>query len=210
MKKKFLTALQLQKMTTSAKVAKAETVANSMNGNPHYPNAGEKIVQLRGSASRVHDTYNEVQESKSVYLANLALLHSQELELENELTSMGHYVEYESKGDEAKIKSAGFNLRADAAPLGMPDRPESLTAEPGKKEGILVLKWKPVKGARSYVVRQTLTIEEAESWKQVALVTRAGLSLEGLTIGTTYWFEVAAIGAAGQGPWSDPAMKIVR
>jgi hypothetical protein len=34
------------------------------------------------------------------------------------------------------------------------------------------------------------------------------MTVSNLTSGTKYWFKVAGLGSAGQGPWSDPATKI--
>jgi hypothetical protein len=41
-----------------------------------------------------------------------------------------------------------------------------------------------------------------------ATATKSKATVTGLTSGTRYWFRVAAIGSAGQGPWSDPATAI--
>ena len=45
----------------------------------------------------------------------------------------------------------------------------------------------------------------ASSWQQVGFSTKSKFTVPGLTSGTKYWFRVAAIGTAGQAPWSDPA-----
>jgi hypothetical protein len=41
------------------------------------------------------------------------------------------------------------------------------------------------------------------------VVTKSSATVTGLTSGQRVGFRVAAIGAAGQGPWSDPATQIV-
>jgi len=46
------------------------------------------------------------------------------------------------------------------------------------------------------------------SWTLGVVSTKSSATLSGLTSGTKYWFRVAAIGAAGQGAWSDPATKM--
>ena len=47
------------------------------------------------------------------------------------------------------------------------------------------------------------------SWANGRVVIKCTATVNGLTSGQSVWFRVAAIGAAGQGPWSDPATKIV-
>jgi hypothetical protein len=44
-------------------------------------------------------------------------------------------------------------------------------------------------------------------WRHAFVVTKSSASVPGLVSGKRHWFRVAALGAAGQGPWSDPATK---
>jgi len=43
----------------------------------------------------------------------------------------------------------------------------------------------------------------------VAACTKSNTTITGLTSGQQYWFQVAALATAGQGPWSDRATKMV-
>ena len=48
------------------------------------------------------------------------------------------------------------------------------------------------------------------NWRQSGYEgTKSSFTITGLTSVARYWFRVAAVGAAGQGPWSDQAMKMV-
>ena len=55
----------------------------------------------------------------------------------------------------------------------------------------------------------TSTTSGTGPWINTRVVTKSSTTVNGLTTGGRVWFRVAAIGAAGQGPWSDPATKIV-
>jgi predicted phage tail protein len=101
-----------------------------------------------------------------------------------------------------------MDVRAGATPIGIPATPAALAAGEGAKTGSIALKWKAVRGAKSYLVRITDTIADNTSWKQAAVVTKAAANIEGLASGKQYWFQVSAVGAAGQGAWSDPAVKV--
>jgi hypothetical protein len=101
-----------------------------------------------------------------------------------------------------------MDIRAGATPIGIPATPAALSAAEGAKTGTISLKWKTVRGAKSYLVRMTDTIADNASWKQAAVVTKAAASIEGLVSGKQYWFQTSAVGAAGQGAWSDPAVKV--
>jgi hypothetical protein len=84
----------------------------------------------------------------------------------------------------------------------------SLAATTGDFTGTVDLTWDTVTGARSYVIQQTTTPGDEASWKLVASCIRSGATVAGLTSGTKYYFRVAALGTAGQGPWSDLAEKM--
>ncbi len=159
-------------------------------------------------ADKLQNSYTDALEARGISVTKTAIMNQDETAFDSEVTALGRYVEVECKGDEAKIKSAGMDIKAAAAPIGTPQRPESIKATEGLKNGSVDLKWKSVRGARSYVVRITATIAANDSWKQVLVVTKAAATIESLVSGTQYWFQVAAVGAAGQGPWSDPATKV--
>ena len=76
-------------------------------------------------------------------------------------------------------------------------------------ESTVVLKWKAVKGAKSYEVQTSPDPFTSQSWHSAAVVTKATHTLTGLPSGGRCWFRVRAIGTAGPGPWSDPAIKTV-
>jgi chitodextrinase len=65
-----------------------------------------------------------------------------------------------------------------------------------------------VRNARSYVIERSPDPPTANTWTQVALVTRSRATITGLASGTKYWFRVAALGPAGQSGWSNPATKV--
>jgi hypothetical protein len=43
-------------------------------------------------------------------------------------------------------------------------------------------------------------------WTEAAMPSACKAVARGLESGKKYWFRVAAIGTAGQSPWSDPAL----
>jgi hypothetical protein len=208
MKKKNQVVLNLQGLTVPDKIEKARGFIKSIDGNPNFPAPGDVLVKTGAVADKLQASYTKSLDARSISVTLTAITNQDEEEFDREATALKHYVEGVCKGDEAKIKSAGMDVKAAAAPIGIPQRPEGIKATEGLKNGSVDLKWKAVKGARSYVVRITSTIATADSWKQVLVVTKAAATIESLVSGTQYWFQSAAVGAAGQGPWSDPATKV--
>lgn len=53
-------------------------------------------------------------------------------------------------------------------------------------------------------------ISAGSIWTTCPPHTKSKCTVPGLTAGTKYWFRVAAVGVAGQGPWSDPALRMAQ
>ena len=86
--------------------------------------------------------------------------------------------------------------------------PAGLGGALGAMPGTVALWWEAVRGARTYIVHMTLTPEIETSWQQFGICTSAKFTAKGLTTGTQYWFRVAALGTAGQGPWSSALERL--
>jgi len=122
------------------------------------------------------------------------------------VTRVGLYVENTSEGDEAKIESAGMDVKAAGGSSGPPDVPHALSAIAGDMEGEIDLQWEPVTKAKSYIIQQSN--DPPGTWSQAGVITKSKYSVLNLTSGDKYWFRVAAVGTAGQSGWSDPATRI--
>lgn len=126
--------------------------------------------------------------------------------LEAGLTSRGDYVQQASAGDEAKILSAGFEVRATPAPVGALPAPVDFLPTMGTVPGTMKTGWKAVRGAVSYIVEwHEHTVQTG--WSQ-AFSTKSRFTVTGLDSGKTYIFRVAAIGSAGPGPYSVEAARM--
>lgn len=208
MKKKNQVVLNLQGLSVPDKIEKARANIKAMTGNENFPESKEQLARTGEAADNLEKSYQESLEARDISVTKTAIMNQYDDAFDREYSALGNHVQAASKGDEAKIKSAGMDVKAASIPIGIPQRPEGLKAIEGLKTGSLEPKWKAVRGSRAYVVRMTDTIANMDSWKQVAIVTKASALIEGLLSGTQYWFQVCAVGAAGQGPWSDPATKV--
>ncbi|MEK6259807.1 MAG: fibronectin type III domain-containing protein [Planctomycetota bacterium] len=107
------------------------------------------------------------------------------------------------------IRSTGLDVRAaSTAAVGPLAQAANLSVTLGDFDGELDLDWDNVRGARSYQIQRSPDPVSATSWTLIDTVTASRATVKNLTSGTKYWFRVAAIGAAGPGPWSNPVAKI--
>ena len=200
--------LNLRNFTLPDKMQYATQIIKAMTGNANFKLPDPNLGDVQAAISSLQTTYTDANNLRQLSYAKTAEQNQQEKNVDMLLTALGNYVENASKGDEAIIKSAGIDTRAKAAPVGIPAMPLNLSAAEGDKNGQIKLKWKSVKGAKSYVVHRTTNVADDAQWMQEQVVTKAAAISTGLTSGTQYWYQVAAVGAAGQGAWSDPATKV--
>jgi hypothetical protein len=117
-------------------------------------------------------------------------------------------VDIHSDGDETFIRSAGLAPRAGRRAIGSLDKPQHLRAKMGTRTGEIFLQWEPVYGAKTYVLECRFHGASLGDWSQAKILTNSRFFLKGLVPGQEYAFRVRAVGAAGEGPWSDEAIKM--
>src|SRR5581483_3838343 len=125
------------------------------------------------------------------------------------LTQLASYVEAQSGGDPAKIQSAGMDVRAAASPTTIPGQVMNLALTAGDNDGELDAQWDPVAAAKSYEIQSSPDPVTPTSWAPRFSVTKSKASLNSFTSGQRVWVRIRAVGSAGAGPWSDPAVKTV-
>ncbi len=126
--------------------------------------------------------------------------------LEGVTTQRGGYVEITAVS-EAGVVSTGFEPSAAAAPNGMLAAPQNVVATMGDLEVEVDVAWNRVRGAGSYVVESKL-YNDPGAWQQAKIIQKSRATVTGLQSGKKYSFRVRAVGAAGEGPWSDDAVMM--
>lgn len=200
--------LALRSQTIPQKVQFMRQVVTSMTGNANFATPAPTLASITAKANDLEAKYNDASASRQTAQQKTTLQDTSDTESNSLMTQLALYVENTSAGDAAKIQSAGMEIRADGAPIGALPAPQGLIATVGDNDGELDLDWDSVRGATTYLVQRSLDPPTATSWQQAIVVTKSKGTVTGLTSGTKYWFRVAAVGAAGQGPWSDPATRI--
>ncbi len=124
------------------------------------------------------------------------------------LRELGGYVQAQSKGDEGKILSAGFEVRRRGNPIERLGDVQNLRPQITNFEGEVDLRWNPVANATNYqVYANTQGPEEKTGWELVAYTSRSQYVVQALESGRFYWFRVQALGRKGL---RSPMSQIVR
>jgi len=201
--------LSLGDLTIPEKIAKAQQIVNALTGNANFPSPTPALANITSAANELKSAADDVLAIRQLGKEKTAIQNQKEDVLDQLLAQEGSYVAAIAGNDEQLILSAGFDVRAStAAPTEPPAQPQSLAASEGSHDAEIDLTWQPVVGAKSYVVEQSGDPVAPNTWAHAGVSTRAGYTAKNLSSGTRYWFRAAAVNAAGQSGWSDPATKI--
>jgi len=199
----------LRKMTVPNKIQLARQVVHAMTSNANFPAPSPALASVSTAAVALEAAYHTAQTARQSAKAKTASQKTADAALERLLTQLANYVEHTSGGDPAKIQSSGYGVRSPNQPVGSLAAPQNLKAKEGANQGEIELKWKNVRGASSYVIQLATILNGDASWLLAGASTKSKARIPALPSGARMWFRVAAVGAAGQGAFSDAAEKIV-
>ncbi|MBC8115099.1 MAG: fibronectin type III domain-containing protein [Candidatus Saccharimonas sp.] len=199
--------LSLRNLTVPQKVQFMRQIVTAMTGNADYPTPSPPLATITTLANQLETDFNAAEASRLVSEQKTAVMGTSEDAADAGLTQLGAHVDNASGGDEEKILGAGMDVRATPAPVGSLPAPQGLVATIGDFDGEIDNVWDAVRGASSYVMEKSVDPPTATSWQPAGVTTKSQRTVTGLTSGTKYWFRVAALGAAGQSPWSNPASR---
>ncbi len=184
------------------KIVKSRLFINKLTGNANFSIPNPTLAELTTDTDAL-EVANEAAQGGSK--ASKQALKDAEAKLDSQISILGAYIQSEAEGNEAKILSTGALVRKGNAPVGELPAPIGLLAKIGAMEGTVDCKWDTVKGSKSYIIQMASDLA-GTTWSYSGASTATKYTAVGLSSGKKYLFRVAALGAAGQGPWSDPAM----
>jgi hypothetical protein len=199
--------LELSKKSIAEKVVLGNKVDSNMTGNVYFKTPNPPLETLKTAIINMTAASDDVEAARKTVQLKLSILYQQENIFDGVMTQLGSYVGNVSNGDEAIILSSGMDVQKDKSPTTLPDKITSVNATSGDNAGEIDLFWDKSYNAKSYVVEIAVNGTVLE-WKQSQITTKSKAELTGLLTGTAYQLRVAAVGAAGQGPWSDPVLKV--
>jgi hypothetical protein len=194
-----LVKLGFSNYSTSDKIQVSRNIVLKMTGNAKFPTPAPALASISTTATALETAYEAARDGGKSKTVAVRLQVTALNALMSQLTA---YVQQASGGDEATILSSGMEVRAPRTPPQPMLSPAALMVLTGKMEGTVLLKWKHVIGAKSYVIQQSA--DGATAWAIVASSTKSNATVAGLTTGSRIWFRVAALGPKGQGPWCEP------
>ena len=200
--------LNLRSLSVPAKIAKGRHIVTSMTDNKNFPNPTPPLTEVTAVLDSLEEAFAQMQASRAKVTALTVTQDNAEAKLDQTLTQVAAYVESVAGRDDTLITSVGMELKASPSTTTLPSVPQAVTAAAGDHDGELVLSWKSVPRAKSYVIESSTDPATVTSWEHVGIATSATKTINGLKSGTRFWFRIAAVGAGGQSGWSEHATKV--
>ena len=198
--------LELRKRTEADLITFAQGIVTAMTGNANFPTPMPALTVITGAITDLQTRIATVTELQNQLRQAHTDKDNSRDDLEQQLTYLANYVEIAAAGDTSKIESAGMPVRSPTTPVGLPGEPQNLNATASTYPGAIDLFWDTVPGAVTYEI-QCKIHGDATPFTNAKTSTASRTTVDGLTPGTQYAFQVRAVGTAGPSPYSDEAVK---
>ena len=198
-------ALFLARLIIPEKLVLTDNVITHMTGNTAYPTPNPTLTALSDQRDLVSEKYLAVVDTETTLAMQRTELQQEGRKLDLMLTNLARYCESHCNNDPAVLESSGFPLQQTPTPVGPLPAPTGLRSAPGEMPQTAKLRWNTLRGAKSW--KAECASSPTGPWTLFYTGTKARCTAPGLTSGDVYYFRVAGIGAAGQGPWSDISEK---
>ncbi|HEX8466138.1 MAG TPA: fibronectin type III domain-containing protein [Abditibacterium sp.] len=192
------------------KIRRLRLVSGGLNGNPNIPDGDVLALKLETVATKL-ETKNDAQlAAKKAWGLTVDDQNATETEADSAYSNAGADVQSATGGDETKILTTYFEVRATPSKAPIPGKILNLQATQGDDAGEIDLHWDGLKEATSYASQITADADpNSAKWNYGPPVAgkRSASQIKNLTSNQGYWLRVQGINPTGEGPWSDPVYK---
>ena len=197
--------LDLTNLSVNDLIQKLTDIAAAMTGNATFTSIAAKTTALVTAKTALKTANDDSEAANQVAAQKITLRDTARVGAEDAARTLAAAAEGVTS-DAAELQSGGWDLRGVPTPVGPLPAPASLAATGGDQEGEVDLSWDAIpRGVQTFLAEQAPA--PTGPWTQFYVGKVSKCTASGLTSGTQYWFRVRAVGAAGPGPWSDPATK---
>jgi len=201
--KKIKASLSFSKVSDADLLKVLDAILTGMTGNTAFPSPPVDMATFKTAI----DSYNTLTTDALDGGKKAMTAKKKQREVVIKMaTQLGHYVEAASNNDLAIFTTSGFtaatNTRTPAQPLSAGS---FKYVDRGPNTGQIVVKPTPQKGALSFDLHYcpVPAAGAAPNWVLQTLPGSKAVTITGLTPGTTYQFQIRALGRLGYSDWSD-------
>ena len=187
--------------------AGGKRIVAGMTENPEFPNPPVNLTELDKLLDSYDDAITACVDGGKLATATRNSFRAM---VTKDSRLLAAYVDSVANGDEAIIRSSGFDswiyARSQPQPLATP---APVKLQQGNS-GEFYVTIPRVEGAKNFKLRLGVAGTNPETWQsQDVTRIRPATLISGLTPGVIYSFQVSALGHLGWTDWSDPISKMV-
>ena len=186
--------------------ARAKYIKDRLTDNANFPTPDPTLATVQVAISAFDAA---LLQARTGNRQDIVMKNAKRAELVDLVHLLGNYVLFTSKGDATVATSSGFHIAKGPEPSPAIAAPEGVQLDSGINAGDLVLTFKKVPAARSYVYAVAEDPLTTDSQWQTQVGTVAKNTFTGLSSGKRYWCRVAAVGINKQMVYSDAVARIV-
>ncbi len=201
--------VNVSNLTILQKQNKGADIVVKQTGNPNVPGNAAVLADFSAEQTALEEAIAAV---TAIRLAAQQATAVQEAALRrwvDKLMLLASFTETATGGDPVKILTTGFEVRAGRTPPAVLGMVAGLMVRLNGAPGHSKLSWDALADAVGYLVQGSPDPITPSSWTTSVVVTTSKHVANGAAPGQKYWYRVAAFNSLGQGPWCEPASRIV-
>lgn len=196
------------------KTTRGEQIVAACTGNADIGTVADELAAFTTANGALNTKHNDAKTARMDAQNATDMQNDADAAWDVALENLLAKIESNTQGDAMKMGTTTVPTfePGTAPPAGVPVKVANLSVSDGDGSDDLDLSWNAIRSPRPrlYLVRMCEDPYVQANMVQVGTPSASKFTKNGLTLGHTYWFEVAAVGSGGQqGPWSDPAKGTV-
>ena len=191
-------------MSVAPSIPYFKKITGKMTGNAKFTDLATETAAL-GSATTALDTANTNYEKSKSDTAQLLTLRDNAYAATSDAAHTLANGAQKITTDASDLQSGGWDLVADATPVGQLSVPANFHATSGDVSGSVDLGWDSQRGVQAHIGQWAAS--PSGPWTQGYVGKKSSCTITGLPSGVESWFRVQANGAAGPSDWTGPIVK---
>lgn len=196
-----------ERLSDAALRVRTGVIITSMTDNLHFTDPNPSLAAMQAA---LDEFSTAVSIAMTGSLVEKAVKNDKRKALIDLVHKLSYYVLFIAGGNETVAMSSGYNIAKGYTTSADIEKPYSLKLENGPNDGELLLRFKKVKGAKSYIYQFAEGPITSDTVWQSQSGTTSKVVLKGLKSCTKYWCRVVAIGVRGQEMISDVVGRVVQ
>jgi hypothetical protein len=206
--KKIKASLSFTKLLDVDLLKRLDAIHDAMTNNPAFPSPPVDLAAFKTAIDSFNTLTTDALDGGK---KTISAKRKQREVVIKMTTQLGHYVEAASNNDLATFNTSGFSAASNTRTPPQPLPQAGIEwVDRAPNTGQISVKVKSLTGAVSYELRYAIVPTNATpaTWTSQMLAGSKTATVSNLTPGTTYAFQVRALGRLGYSDWSDTVIFI--